>query len=175
MEECIVIEPIRLLFTEGAIIRIVCTRLAEHAECLFQQILFELLDPLKVNECGICLVRKEEVLFRQPAACGKLFKIDHHDIARKGRDRLIGRVGAADRTERQDLPDLLPRLRKEVEEAVCLPAEVADAVLRRQRGRMQEDPRLALVAARFLALAQEESEQRRDLDAQMSALDLVGA
>ena len=40
---------------------------------------------------------------------------------------------------------------------------------------MQEDACLALISLLLLTLAQEEAEERRDADAQMPALDLVGA
>ena len=40
---------------------------------------------------------------------------------------------------------------------------------------MQENARFALIAARLFALAQEEPEQRRNFDAQPTALDLIRA
>ena len=39
---------------------------------------------------------------------------------------------------------------------------------------MQEDTRLAFIALWLLTLAQKESEERRDLDPQMSTLHLIG-
>ena len=128
MEERIVIEPIRFSLAECLELLILCARLAEHAKCFFEQIFFELLDALKVDERRVRLVWQEEILLCQPAARGKILGVNHHDIARKGGDGLIGRVAMSNGTERQNLPDLLPRLGEEVEEAICLLAKVAHAV-----------------------------------------------
>ena len=155
MKERIVIEPVCLLFTEVLVHLVLCALPAEYVKCLFEQILFELFDTRKIDEGSIRLIRQEEIFLRQPATGGKLLRIDHHDIAGKGRDGLIGRVAGTDRTERQNLPDLLPRLGEKVEEAVRLLSKIPHAVFRRQRSRMQENACLALITARFLALTKE--------------------
>ena len=175
MKKGVVVEPVCFLFAKGTIVRILRARPAKDAECLLEHIFLKLLHALKVNERRICLIRQKDIPLGQPTARREFLKINQHDIPCERRDGLIGRIAAANGAERQDLPDLLPRLREEVEETICLPAEVADAVLRRQRGWMQENARFALIAARLFALAQEEPEQRRNFDAQPSALDLIRA
>ena len=175
VKECVVVEPIRFLFAERAVVGVVLAVRAERSARLFEQIFLELLHSVKVDEGGIRLVRQEEVALCEPSTRDKRLGIDEHDVPGERRDGLIGRVSAADGTERENLPDLLSGFCKEVDEPVYLLSEVAHTVFRRERGRVQEDTRLALVAARFFALVQKQSVERRNFNAQPPALDLVGA
>ena len=128
MKERVLLEPVGFLFAERAVVCIVCTRPVEGAERLFQHSLFKLFDALEVDEGAVRLIREEDVPLRQPAAGDQILEIDEHNVACKCRDGLIGRVAVPDGTEREDLPDLLPRLGEKVKEAVRLPAEVAHTV-----------------------------------------------
>ena len=90
MKESVVVEPVRLFLTEFLVVLVLRTRLAERTECLLERILLELLDTLEVDERRVRLIWQKEILLRQPTARGKLLEVDHHNVARKCGDGLIG-------------------------------------------------------------------------------------
>ena len=65
---------------------------------------------------------------------------DQQRVAGEGGEALVGRVAVAGRAERQDLPEPLLGRSQEVDEAIRLVAQVADAESARQRRWMEQKP-----------------------------------
>ena len=139
--------------------------------CLAQALVLEGARRLEVGRRVEVRVSDLGLLLAEPALLDELVDVDEQRVARKGRRGLVRRIAEADRAERQDLPDVLARFFEEVDEAVCLLAEVADTVFRRQRRRVQQDASLMLVTVLRRDVLQEEALERQQCDRQLAVLD----
>ena len=175
-EERIVVEPRRLARTERLVFRqFLAARLEEACVRFLQALMLERPDAREVDERTAALVEHFRLRGLEPALLHEVVEVDEHRIAREGRRRLIRRVAEIHGAERQDLPDLLPGLREEVEERIGRLAEVTDAVFRRQRGRMQQHARRTLVALRLDLLAQQHAMKGLHRHRYLPAHDIVTA
>ena len=80
-----------------------------------------------------------QLLLRQPSGGDELIRVDEVGIARKGRKRLIGRIAVARRADRENLPIALVCFFQKINERIRFPAQIADAIGRREGGNMHQD------------------------------------
>src|SRR5260370_12497554 len=79
-----------------------------------------------------------------PAAIREPLRDEQQRISSKGRSGGIRRVPVTERTERQHLPQALPRGGKKIRERICRRTKVANPAARRQRSGMKQNSAGAL-------------------------------
>jgi hypothetical protein len=86
------------------------------------------------REVGRCGIRR-----LQPAALHQSLDTDQQRVACKSGKQLIGRFAVANRTERQNLPNALPRVGQPVGETERIRSQFADSVRPRKRTGVQQE------------------------------------
>ncbi len=145
-EQSIVFQPVRALVAEPLVggPKIFSCSPDELAPRGFEQSMLERDDDVIVDS------RRREDLTRavarsQQSVLDQEVRADQQSVPREGGQRLIRRVAVARWAERQCLPPALPCLVKPVDPRERCRSQIADAVRRRQRRDVQQDPRGTIV------------------------------
>ena len=99
-----------------------------------------LVHPAEIDLIGLlapAVLRK--LLLRQPSLFHQIIRVDEIGVPGKGGKRLIRRVAVARRADGKDLPIALVCFFQKINERIRFPAQIADAIGRREGGNMHQD------------------------------------
>ena len=112
----------------------------EVAEGRMQQAGAVLVHPAEIDLIGpLAPAVLRKLLLRQPSLFHQIIRVDEIGVPGKGGKRLIRRVAVARRADREDLPIALVCFFQKINERIRFPAQIADAIGRREGGNMHQD------------------------------------